>query len=90
MCKKKKKHIADNKRKGILKTHENKKTNQTKTKLSPQGPQRSRHSVAYDIGTSRRSSTHKKCNMGDIYLVNVGRQGIRCLLVVKNGVGVAT
>jgi len=32
----------------------------------------------------------KKCNMGDIYLVNVGRQGIRCLLVVKNGVGVAT
>jgi len=28
--------------------------------------------------------------MGDIYLVNVGRQGIRCLLVVKNGVGVAT
>ena len=40
--------------------------------------------------TSRRSSTHKKCNMGDIYLVNVGRQGIRCLLAVKNGVGVAT
>ena len=32
----------------------------------------------------------KKCNMGDIYLVNVGRQGIRCLLVVTNGVGVAT
>jgi len=32
----------------------------------------------------------KKCNMGDIYLVNVGRQGIRCLLAVKNGVGVAT
>ena len=31
--------------------------------------------------------------MGDggyIYLVNVGRQGIRCLLAVKNGVGVAT
>jgi hypothetical protein len=28
--------------------------------------------------------------MGDVYLVNVGRQGIRCLLVVKNGVGVAT
>jgi len=28
--------------------------------------------------------------MGDIYLVDVGRQGIRCLLVVKNGVGVAT
>jgi hypothetical protein len=28
--------------------------------------------------------------MGGIYLVNVGRQGIRCLLVVKNGVGVAT
>jgi hypothetical protein len=27
---------------------------------------------------------------GDIYLVNVGRQGIRCLLAVKNGVGVAT
>ena len=27
---------------------------------------------------------------GDIYLVNVGRQGIRCLLAVENGVGVAT
>jgi len=27
---------------------------------------------------------------GDIYLVNVGRQGIRCLLAVKNCVGVAT
>jgi hypothetical protein len=27
---------------------------------------------------------------GYIYLVNVGRQGIRCLLAVKNGVGVAT
>jgi hypothetical protein len=26
----------------------------------------------------------------DIYLVNVGRQGILCLLAVKNGVGVAT
>jgi hypothetical protein len=32
----------------------------------------------------------QKINMGDIYLVNVGRQGIRCLLEVKNGVGVAT
>jgi len=33
-----------------------------------------------------------KCNggWGDIYLVNVGRQGIRCLLAMKNGVGVAT
>jgi len=32
-----------------------------------------------------------KCVMGYIYLVNVGRQGIRCLLAVKkNGVGVAT
>jgi len=32
-----------------------------------------------------------KCNGGwGIHLVNVGRQGIRCLLVVKNGVGVAT
>jgi len=28
--------------------------------------------------------------MGGINLVNVGRQGIRCLLAVKNGVGVAT
>ena len=27
---------------------------------------------------------------GMVYLVNVGRQGIRCLLAVKNGVGVAT
>jgi len=27
---------------------------------------------------------------GDIYLVNVGRQGILCLLAVKKGVGVAT
>jgi hypothetical protein len=26
----------------------------------------------------------------DIYLVNLGRQGILCLLAVKNGVGVAT
>jgi len=25
-----------------------------------------------------------------IYMVNVGRQGIPCLLAVKNGVGVAT
>jgi hypothetical protein len=35
----------------------------------------------------------KNVIMGDggyIYLVNVGRQGIRCLLAVKNGVGVAT
>jgi len=32
----------------------------------------------------------RMCDMGDIYLVNVRRQGIRCLLVVKNGVGVAT
>ena len=31
---------------------------------------------------------HPQCM--DIYLVNAGRQGIRCLLVVKNGVGVAT
>jgi len=35
-----------------------------------------------------------KCNEGNvgiyIYLVTVGRQGIRCLLAVKNGVGVAT
>jgi hypothetical protein len=28
--------------------------------------------------------------MGDIYMVNVVRQGIRCLLAMKNGVGVAT
>jgi len=27
---------------------------------------------------------------GGIYLVNIGRQGIICLLAVKNGVGVAT
>jgi len=26
----------------------------------------------------------------DIYLVNMGRQGILCLLSMKNGVGVAT
>jgi hypothetical protein len=32
----------------------------------------------------------KNVIMGDIYLVNVGRQGIRCLIAVKNGVGVAT
>ena len=29
----------------------------------------------------------QKCNLGDIYLVNVGRQGIRCLLVVKKWCG---
>jgi len=27
---------------------------------------------------------------GDIYLVNMGRQGILCLLAVRDGVGVAT
>ena len=45
------------------------------------------------VARERRRGDHpptKKCNMGDIYLVDVGRQGIRCLLVVKNGVGVAT
>jgi hypothetical protein len=63
---------------------------QTKTKLSPQGPQWSRHSIARERRRGDRPSTIYKCNMGVIYLVNVRRQGIRCLLAVKNGVGVAT
>jgi hypothetical protein len=33
---------------------------------------------------------HPRMCDGGIYLVNVGRQGILCLLAVKNGVGVAT
>ena len=44
-------------------------------------------SVCRTCAASRRSST---LNVMDIYLVNVGRQGILCLLAVKNGVGVAT
>jgi hypothetical protein len=53
--------------------------------LSPQGPQRSRHSVAR---VRRRGDLPPSCM--DIDLVNVGRQGIRCLLAVKNKMGVAT
>ena len=64
------------------------KTNQTKTKLSPQGPQWRRHSVAR--ARHRGDRPPSKCMGGYIYLVNMGRQGILCLLAVKNGVGVAT
>jgi len=39
--------------------------------------------------TSRRSSTLERVG-GYIYLVNKGRQGILCLLAVRDGVGVAT
>jgi hypothetical protein len=31
-----------------------------------------------------------KCVEGYIYLVNMGRQGILCLLAVRDGMGVAT
>jgi len=54
--------------------------------LSPQGPQWSRHSVA----RVRRRGDRPPSSVMDIYLVNMGRQEIFCLLVVKNGVGVAT
>ena len=39
-----------------------------------------------------RPPTKNKCKKdgGYIYLVNVGRQGLRYFLAVKNGVGVAT
>jgi len=50
-------------------------TNQTKTKLSPQGPQRSRHFVA----RVRRRGEYTTLNLGSvygIYLANMGRQGI--------------
>jgi len=49
-------------------------------------------SVARERRRGDRPPKKNKCNggWGDIYLVNVGRQGIRCLLAVKNGVGVAT
>jgi hypothetical protein len=66
---------------------------QTKTKLSPQGPQWSRHPVARERRRGDRPPTNKKkCNVmrGYIYLVNLGRQGILCLLAVRDGVGVAT
>ena len=49
--------------------------------------------VARERRRGDRPPTKNKCvkGMGGyIYLVNVGRQGIRCLLAVKNGVGVAT
>ena len=48
--------------------------------------------VARERRRGDRPPTKNKCKRdgGYIYLVNVGRQGIRCLLVVKNGVGVAT
>ena len=44
------------------------------------------------VARERRRGDRPPSNVcwGYIYLVNVGRQGIRCLLVVKNGVGVAT
>jgi hypothetical protein len=45
--------------------------------------------VARERRRGDRPPTKNKCN-GGINLVNVGRQGIRCLLAVKNGVGVAT
>jgi len=45
--------------------------------------------VSHVTRASRRSST-LECVMGDIYLVNMGRQGILCLLAVKKGMGVAT
>ena len=38
----------------------------------------------------RRRGDRPPSNVMDIYLVNVGRQGILCLLAVKNGMGVAT
>jgi len=43
------------------------------------------------VARERRRGDRPPSNVwGDIYLVNVGRQGILCLLAVKKGVGVAT
>ena len=63
--------------------------NQTKTKVSPQGPQWSRHSVA---GARRRGEystfkTRKKC-MVSIWQMWGDKK--YCLLSVENGTGVAT
>jgi hypothetical protein len=48
--------------------------NQTKTKLSPQGPQWSRHSVARV--RRRGENIHPQNLILSIYLANIRRQGI--------------
>jgi hypothetical protein len=42
------------------------------------------------VARVRRRGDRPPSSVMDIYLVNVGRQGILCLLAVKNGMGVAT
>jgi len=49
------------------------------------------HSLIIVVARERRRGDRPPSNgWGDIYLVNMGRQGILCLLAVRNGVGVAT
>jgi len=49
------------------------------------------HQIITKIVARERRRGDRPPSMGmDIYLVNMGRQGILCLLAVKNGVGVAT
>jgi hypothetical protein len=59
-------------------------TNQTKTKLSPQGPQWSRHSVA----RVRRRGEYSTSSNVSIWQIWETRKS--CLLSVENGMGVAT
>jgi len=62
-------------------------TNQTKTKLSPQGPQRSRHSVA----RVRRRGEYSTSSSMYLSLSSKYREAINsCLLSVENGMRVAT
>jgi len=53
-----------------------------KKKLSPQGPQRSRHSVAHV--RRRGENIHPQNLILSIYLANIGRQGILVFYEWKN------
>ena len=89
-----KKFKANNKRKGIL-TINTRKHKQIRQKQSlvhkvPSGVVILSHVSDVAAIVHPQKNKNVKGMGGYIYLVNVGRQGIRCLLAVKNGVGVAT
>ena len=78
----------------IKKKHRKTQINQTKTKLSLQGPQWSRHSVARVRRRGEKTYIWLLYSIFLIYNVNLsismGVQEKNCLYLVENGMGVAT
>jgi len=85
---KKNKKPDTQKERHINNKHPKTQTNQTKTKLSLQGPQWSRHSVAR---VRRRGENSSTLNLKCMYLSGkYGGTRKSSLLSVENGMGVAT